>query len=78
MLRAWQVQQRYLSNRFKDDPALTGILVRRILLHGGDTTIKTKLAKIDDLSRKVDEHHRNVQTEIKKLQAAKAGGGNKA
>ena len=77
MLRAWQVQQRYLSNHFKDDPALTGILVRRILMHGGDTTLKTKLSKIDELTRKVDEHHRNFQAELKKLQAAKAGG-NKA
>ena len=73
MLRAWQVQQRYLTNHFKDDPALTGILVRRILMHGGDTTLKAKLSKIDDLTRKVDEHHRNFQAELKKLQAAKKG-----
>lgn len=32
MLKAWQVQQRYLGNKFIDDPALTGILVRRALL----------------------------------------------
>ena len=46
-------------------------------MHGGDTTLKTKLSKIDELTRKVDEHHRNFQAELKKLQAAKAGG-NKA
>ena len=71
MLRSWQIQQRYLTNHFKDDPALTGILVRRILMHGGDTTLKTKLGKIDELTRKVDEHHRNFQAELKKLQGAK-------
>ena len=71
MLRSWQIQQRYLSNHFKNDPALTGILVRRILMHGGDTTLKSKLGKIDELTRKVDDHHRNFQAELKKLQAAK-------
>ena len=70
MLRAWQVQQRYLDNHFKDDPALTGIMVRRILMHGEDTSVKTKLAKIDDIQRKVDENHRTIQGELKKLQAA--------
>lgn len=79
MLRAWQIQQRYIANHFKDDPALTGIMVRRILMHGEDTTVKTKLAKIDDLQRKVEEHHRHFQSELKKLQAAKgAGKDNKA
>jgi hypothetical protein len=32
MLRAWQIQQRYLDNDFQDDPALTGIFVRPVLL----------------------------------------------
>ena len=74
MLRAWQIQQRYLENHFKVDPALTGIFVRRILTHGGDTALKAKVAKIEDLARKVDEHHRSVQAELKKLQAVKAAG----
>ena len=78
MLRAWQVQQRYLDNHFKDDPALTGIMVRRILMHGEDTSVKTKLAKIDDIQRKVDENHRHIQGELKKLQAARNAGGGKA
>lgn len=77
MLRAWQIQQRYLDNHFKDDPALIGILVRRILMHGCNTALKAKVAKIEDLTRIVDEHHRCVQAELKKLQAAKAAG-NKA
>lgn len=75
MLRAWQIQQRYITNHFKDDPALTGIMVRRILMHGEDTTVKTKLAKIDDIQRKVEEHHRYFQNELKKLQAANKGPG---
>ena len=70
MLRAWQVQQWYLDNHFKDDPALTGIMVRRILMHGEDTTVKNKLAKIDEIQRKMEENHRTVHGEIKKLQAA--------
>jgi hypothetical protein len=34
MLRARQIQQCYVSNNFQDEHALTGIFVRRVLLHG--------------------------------------------
>jgi hypothetical protein len=67
MLRAWKVQKRYLANNFKDDPALTGIMVRRILMQGQDSSVKDKLAKIELLSNKVEEHHRQEVAEIKKL-----------
>jgi hypothetical protein len=68
MLKAWQVQQRYLSNHFQDDPALTGIFVRRVLLHGNDTTVKQQLAKIPDLQRKIDDHARQTTFDIKRMQ----------
>ena len=78
MLRAWQIQQRYLENHFKDDPALTGIMVRRILVQGQDTSVKAKLAKIDTLQHKVEENHRVVMGEVRKLQAAAAKNNPKA
>jgi uncharacterized protein YneF (UPF0154 family) len=74
MLKAWKIQQRYLENHFKDDPALTGIMVRRILMQGQDTSVKAKLEKIDNLERelkeqqrKAEEHRRNQLGEINKL-----------
>lgn len=78
MLRAWQIQQRYMENHFKDDPALTGIMVRRILVQGQDTSVKAKLAKIDAFQHKIDENHRIVMGEVRKLQAAAAKNNPKA
>lgn len=72
MLRAWQIQQCYMDNHFKDDPALTGIMVRRILVQGQDTTVKAKLAKVDALQHKIEENHRVAMGEVCKLQAAVA------
>jgi hypothetical protein len=60
--------RRYLSNHFQDDPALTGIFVRRVLLHGNDTTAKQQLAKIPNLQRKIDNHARQATFDIKKMQ----------
>jgi hypothetical protein len=60
MLQAWKVQQRYLANDFKNDPALTGIMVRRLLLHGGDTSVKDKLTKLDSLFTKVEDNNQRV------------------
>lgn len=74
MLRAWKVQSRYLANKFKDDPALTGIMVRRILMQGQDTSLRNKLEeitsikqKVDENQRKHDEQHRNVLGELRKI-----------
>jgi hypothetical protein len=36
MIQAWKVQKRYMNNNFGDDPALTGILVRRLIMQGDD------------------------------------------
>ena len=32
-IKAWIIQERYLRNQLKDDPTLTGRLVRRMLVH---------------------------------------------
>jgi hypothetical protein len=68
MLRAWQIQQRYVSNDFQDDPALTGIFVRRVLLHGQDVSLDDRLSKITDGIKKLEEHDRQVQSDVKQLQ----------
>ena len=76
MLRAWQIQKRFLENHIKDDPSLTGLMVRRIVVQGQDSTVKAKLAKIDALQHKVDENHRIAMGDIRKLQAAVAAAKN--
>ncbi len=68
MIRAWEVQQRLSRNQIKNDPTLTGILVRRILLHGdADKTLRDQLAKIDPLETRVDAQHKSFEGEIKGL-----------
>jgi septal ring factor EnvC (AmiA/AmiB activator) len=69
MLMAWQIQQRYLTNHFKDDPALTGVLVRRILMQGQDQSVKKKMAKIETLEAKVNENKNHATSEIGKVKA---------
>jgi hypothetical protein len=68
MLCAWQIQQRYVSNDFQDDPALTGIFVRWVLLHGQDVSLDDQLSKIMDGVKKLEEHDRQVQSDVKQLQ----------
>lgn len=57
MLKAWQIQQRYLHHEFLDDPALSGILVRRALLRKSDMVVKLE-AEVDALRKEL----RAVQT----------------
>jgi hypothetical protein len=68
MLKAWQVQQRYVENDFQDDPALPGIFIRRVLLHGQDVSLDECLSKLADGLKKADEHDRQVQSNTKQLQ----------
>jgi hypothetical protein len=74
MLKAWQIQKRYMENYFKNDSALTGIMVCNMYGQGADSSIKEKFAKLDTLStkvdvlsNKVDEHHRSKTADMKKL-----------
>jgi hypothetical protein len=70
MLRAWQIQQRYRRNHFKNDPALNGVLVRRLIMQGGGDDAEAKWGKLEALGKLVDQHHRSLTADIKKLQAA--------
>jgi hypothetical protein len=68
MLKAWQIQQRYVSNDFQDDPALTGIFVRRVLLHGHDVSLEDRLEKLTDGLKRADEHDRQMSSDTRQLQ----------
>mmetsp|Transcript_14468 Transcript_14468/g.20832 ORF Transcript_14468/g.20832 Transcript_14468/m.20832 type:complete len:269 (+) Transcript_14468:2224-3030(+) len=61
LLRAHQIQERYRSNGFKDDPAFTGTLVRRILVHDGETALKEKLDLITSLQDEVDSSNKKFR-----------------
>jgi hypothetical protein len=67
MLRAWKIQQRYIENHFKDDPALTGVLVRRILMQGQDTNVKKQLDKVDSVDHKLEAYKRDNNNAVKQL-----------
>jgi hypothetical protein len=68
MLKAWQIQQRYIRNDFQDDPALTGIFVRRVLLHGQDVSLDEQLSKLSDGLKKAEDHNRQAASDTKQLQ----------
>jgi hypothetical protein len=71
MLRAWEIQQRYRKNKFKDDPALTGIMVRRIVVQGGDGGFMAKMKQLEDAIKSLEQKSGNQAGEIRKLQALK-------
>jgi hypothetical protein len=68
MLQAWKVQQQYMKNSFRDDPALMGVFVRRVIMSSEDKVLVGKVAKVDTLEKTVTENHRNCMAQIKKLQ----------
>jgi len=67
MLEAHKIQERYLENNFQDDPQLTGIMVRAVLMHGQDATIKGRLNSIEEAVEAVTCTHRNESTEKQTL-----------
>jgi hypothetical protein len=72
MLKAWGIQQRYLKNHFKDDPALMGVFLRRVVLQAGNDGLKDKLVKLDKLQDQVADHNRIHTQAINQLKAAVA------
>jgi uncharacterized protein YneF (UPF0154 family) len=76
MLRAWDIQERYQENQFKNNPALTGLLVRRMVVHSGEKSVKTQLAlvethdeSIESLGIKLKEYHKEQVAINKKVKA---------
>jgi uncharacterized protein YneF (UPF0154 family) len=74
MLRAWEIQERYRENQFNNDPALTGLMVRRMMVHSGKKSVKTQLAlvetrdeSIESLGIKLKEYHKEQVAINKKI-----------
>jgi uncharacterized protein YneF (UPF0154 family) len=64
-LKTWEIQERYCKNQFKDDPALTGQLVRRMMVRDGEISLEEKLklldsheSKLDSLTTRINEYHK--------------------
>jgi hypothetical protein len=68
MLHAWQIQQGYICNDFQNDPALIGIFVCWVVLHGHNVSLDDRLSKITDGVKKLEEHDCQVQSDVKQLQ----------
>jgi uncharacterized protein YneF (UPF0154 family) len=60
MLRAWDIQEPYRKNQFKNDPALTGLMVRGMVVHSGEKSVKMQLAL-------VDTHDESIESLVIKL-----------
>jgi uncharacterized protein YneF (UPF0154 family) len=76
MLRAWDIQERYRENQLKKDPALTGLMVRRMMVHSGEKSIKMQLAlvethdeSIESLGIKLKEYHKEQASINNKVKA---------
>ena len=65
MLKAREVQERYLTNNIQDDPALTGIFTRHILFHGEDMSIKSKLQALTEQLTKTEAATKTNAGEIR-------------
>jgi hypothetical protein len=75
-IKAWEIQERYRRNNFKDDPALTVRSVHRMLVHDGEQSLKEQLAmltKHDDvlvnLQAKMTEQHKEAIAYQKKVKS---------
>jgi uncharacterized protein YneF (UPF0154 family) len=76
MLHAWEIQERYRENQFKNYPALTGLMVRRMMVHSVEKSVKTQLALvethdelIESLGIKLKEYHKEQVAINKKVKA---------
>jgi len=67
MLEAHKIQERYLENNFQDDPQLTGSMVRAVLMHGQDATIKGRLNSVEEAVEAVTRACRNESTDKQTL-----------
>jgi hypothetical protein len=64
-LKAHEVMARYQKFKFKDDPALAGILIRFILKHQKDSSV----VKLNSRLAKVESNCVSLKTEISRLKA---------
>jgi len=68
LLKAWEIQQRYRTNKFANDPALNGIFVRRALLRksGAMVQAEKKLAALELGLRQAETKIATLNKTVKK------------
>jgi uncharacterized protein YneF (UPF0154 family) len=76
MIRAWEIPERYREMQFKNDPALTGLMARIMMVHSGEKSVKKQLAlvethdeSIESLGIKLKEYHKEKVAINKKVKA---------
>ena len=72
LLKAYEIQDRLVQNNFKNDSALTGALVRHIIMHNGDQALASKLALLLTMKADIDglkEDRRATTNAVKGLTA---------
>jgi hypothetical protein len=76
MICAWDIQERYQENQFENDPALTGLMARRMMVHSVEKSVKTQLSlvetndeSIESLRMKLKEYHKEQFAINKKVKA---------
>jgi hypothetical protein len=76
-LKVWEIQECYCKNQLKDNPTLTGRLVRRMMVRGGEISLKEKLklldsheSKLDSLTARINEYHKEAIAFGEKVKAA--------
>ena len=66
-IKAWEIQERYHRNQFKDDPVLTRRLVGCMLVHDVEQYFKAQIAQIEkhgeriiSIQEKVTDNHKEM------------------
>ena len=59
LLKAWKILECYRANEFNNDPALTGLMVRRIMMHDEERTQK-KLSQLTTHGDTIDALYTNI------------------
>jgi hypothetical protein len=70
-LKAHEVMTRYQKFKFKDDPALTGILIRFILKHQKESAASKMLTRV----AKVEVAHNSLKQDFNRLKASRSTAG---
>ena len=73
MLQAWEIQHRYVTNNFQDDPALTGTFVRRVLLQGKNSEIQKSIESVKATQTAYEAQQRTTNGELAKLKKEQLG-----
>ena len=59
LLKTWKILECYRANEFNNDPALTGLMVRHIMMHDEERT-QNKLSQLTTHGDTIDALYTNI------------------